>query len=204
MTTIGALAGFAAIAVLVTITPGPDSLLVLRTALAEGPRRARAAGLGICAGLLLWGGAVALGLAALLAAAPLAYDAVQLAGAAYLIGLGLRLLVAPASAAGAPPESAGGHAFRRGLLTNLTNPKIGVFYLSLLPQLMPDGAPLAPLALGMAAIHAATTAAWVLVLTAGTRAVAGWAAAPHRARALDRLCGAVLAGCGLRLVLERV
>src|SRR5271168_221709 len=141
MTVVQSLLAFVAAASLVTITPGLDTALVLRAAAADGRRAGAWAAAGVGAGCLTWGAAVALGLTALLAASTAAYVALRWAGAAYLLYLGVRLLLAPRSAMQIDTApTAGAHPFRRGLLTNLLNPKVGVFYVSFLPQFIPSGA----------------------------------------------------------------
>ncbi|HSZ52262.1 MAG TPA: LysE family transporter, partial [Caulobacteraceae bacterium] len=128
MTIAQSLIAFVLAAGLVTVTPGLDTALVLRAAASEGRKPGAWAAVGVGAGCLIWGGAVALGLTALLAASTAAYALLRWAGAAYLLYLGVQLLLKPRSALqieAAP--SAAGHPFRRGLLTNLLNPKVGVF-----------------------------------------------------------------------------
>src|SRR5262245_49342844 len=119
---------FAAVAALLTITPGVDTMLVLRTAAVRGRRAALLAGLGVCVGCLGGAAASALGITALLAASRLAFDVLRIAGAVYLVWLGVR-----AFRQQEPGESVAGAragTFRVGLTTNLLNPKVGVFYLS--------------------------------------------------------------------------
>src|SRR5262245_14892356 len=98
MTTAQALLSFTAAAGLLTITPGLDTALVLRTAAVEGGRRAILAGVGVCLGCLVWGLAVSVGLGGVLAVSRLAYNVLRIAGAAYLIYLGIKLLARPAPA----------------------------------------------------------------------------------------------------------
>jgi hypothetical protein len=119
-----ALLAFALAGAIITITPGLDTVLMLRTVVLEGPRRAAAAGLGICCGLVLWGLIVAFGPGALLTVSTLAYTVLQWTGAAYLLWLGLGLLLNPRQDALQTDASqtlrgGGGHCFVRGLLTNL-------------------------------------------------------------------------------------
>jgi threonine/homoserine/homoserine lactone efflux protein len=208
MTVAQALIAFTAAAGLLTITPGLDTALVLRTAAVEGPRRAALAGLGIVLGCLAWGGAVALGLGALLTASRLAFDVLKWAGAAYLVWLGLKLILRPRQsfelAAAAPKPAGGGAAWlRRGLLTNLLNPKVGVFYVSFLPQFLPAGVPAAPFIFLLAAIHAVLGLAWFAGLIGATRPIAGALQKATVVRWLDRLTGGVFLGFGVRLALER-
>src|SRR5579859_2037438 len=161
MTTAQALLGFTAAAGLLTITPGLDTALVLRTAAVDGGRRAILAGIGVCLGCLVWGLAVSVGLGGLLAVSRLAYDVLRIAGAAYLIFLGIRLLSRPAPSLDL--DSAGtaqANWFARGLLTNLLNPKVGVFYVTFLPQFVPSGASVTSLSMLLAGIHAAEGFVW--------------------------------------------
>jgi threonine/homoserine/homoserine lactone efflux protein len=194
---------FAFAAALLTVTPGLDTALVLRTA-AEGPRRAFAAALGICLGCLAWGALVAVGLGMLLEASELAYVALKWTGAAYLLYLGLRLLLVPrddAGTGGAPPPRA--NWFVRGLLTNLLNPKVGAFYVSFLPQFIPAGASVPATTLLLAAIHAALGLLWFALLIGATRPLARLLRDSRIVRALDRLTGGVLIFFGLKLAFSR-
>jgi len=133
------LVAYVAAASLLTVTPGLDTALVLRTATAGTPRRAALAGLGIAAGCFVWAALVAFGLGALLAASQLAYTVLRWIGAAYLLWVGYKMLRHPRRAfltAGQNREPQGA-AFVTGALTNLPNPKVGVFYVSFLPQFVP-------------------------------------------------------------------
>jgi threonine/homoserine/homoserine lactone efflux protein len=148
--TIGqALLSFTLAAGLLSIKPGLDTALVLRTAAVEGGKQAMLAGTGICLGCLLWGSAASFGLSALVAVSGFAYNVLRIVGAIYLGYLGIKLLIrafASSSSNNAVEpvleEEKGRDGslwFKRGLLTNLLNPKIGVFYLSFLPQFIPAG-----------------------------------------------------------------
>ena len=207
MTLAQALAAYVVAAGLLTVTPGLDTALILRTAAAEGPKRAAFAQVGINIGCLIWGAAVALGLAALLEASQLAFTVLKWAGAAYLVWLGLNMLLKPRDrfeiAAGRP---AGGGDFtwlRRGLLTNLLNPKIGVFYVSFLPQFLPDGVPARPFIFLLAVIHVVIGTCWAACLIAATQPIAAALRRPAVVRWLDRATGMVFLGFGVRLALER-
>jgi threonine/homoserine/homoserine lactone efflux protein len=199
------LIAFTLAAALLTITPGLDTALVLRTAAAEGSRRAFAAALGICLGCLAWGLLVAAGLGILLQASELAYLALKWIGAAYLLYLGLRLIVARRA------ETEGGEAepaeranwFLRGLLTNLLNPKVGAFYVSFLPQFIPAGANVPSTTLLLAGVHAGLGLLWFLLLIGATRPLARMLRRPGLVRGLDRVTGAVLIFFGLRLAFSR-
>ncbi|HVI34526.1 LysE family translocator [Phenylobacterium sp.] len=207
MTVLQALLAFGVAAALLTITPGLDTALVLRTAAVEGPKRAALAGVGIVAGCLVWGAAVAFGLGALLDASQLAFQVLKWAGAAYLVWLGVNLILKPRDrfdAASAPVQDGDGLAWmRRGFLTNLLNPKVGVFYVSFLPQFLPQGVAAGPFIFLLAALHGAMGLAWFAALIAATRPIAGALQKAAIVRWLDRLTGGVFLAFGLRLALER-
>jgi threonine/homoserine/homoserine lactone efflux protein len=207
VTLVQALAGFTLAAGLLTLTPGLDTAMVLRTAAVEGPRRAILAGLGVVAGCLAWGAAVALGLGALLQASTLAFTALKWIGAAYLLWLGLNLLLKPRrrfEVGDGQPRPGGDLAWlRRGFLTNLLNPKVGVFYVSFLPQFLPAGVTPAPFIFLLAAIHAGLGLAWFAVLVAATQPIAAALQKAAVVRWLDRVTGGVFVGFGLKLALDR-
>jgi len=207
MTVIQALLAFSVAAALLTITPGLDTALVLRTAAVEGPRRAALAALGVVAGCLAWGAAVALGLGVLLAASTLAFIVLKWMGAAYLVWLGLKLLLTPRNrfelSAGGQAPGDGLTWLRRGFLSNLLNPKIGVFYVSFLPQFLPQGVPAGPFVFLLAALHALMGMVWFAVLIAATRPVAGALQRAAVVRWLDRVTGGLFLAFGVRLALER-
>lgn len=192
-------------AALLTITPGLDTALVLRTSLADGRLSAALAGVGICLGLLAWGLAVAIGLGALMAASALAYNLLRWCGAAYLIWLGVSLIARPRSAfeiAPASTRSAGARWLRVGLLSNLLNPKIGVFYVSFLPQFTPQRAGLA-WTMMLALIHIVLTAAWFALLIVATQPLRALFQKPNVVRWLDRLTGSAFIAFGAGLALAR-
>lgn len=206
-----AIAVYAATAALLTVTPGPDTALVLRSAVRAGRRAAAVTGLGVASGLLLWGAMTAIGLAALVAASPLAYEVLSMAGAAWLVVLGVRALWSARRATAEPahdgtgPAGAGGasarlwRSFSLGLSTNLLNPKVLVFYVSLLPQFIPAGAPVFGLTLLFAAIHAVQSVVWfTLISWTVTRVRAVMSRGAVRAW-IDRVTGVVLVGFGIRV-----
>jgi threonine/homoserine/homoserine lactone efflux protein len=200
-----AVLSFAVVAAALTVTPGLDTALVLRAALTRGRREAMATAAGIVAGLFVWGAAAAVGVSALLAASATAFDLLRYAGAVYLVGYGVRLLVAAARhrpdggrPAGKVPGSAL-RAVRTGLLTNLLNPKVGVFYVALLPQFVPAGSDPLLVGLLLAAVHGALSAVWFLLLTSLAAALSRWLRRPATVRGIDGLTGAALVGFGVRL-----
>jgi len=190
-----------------TISPGPDSLLVLRTAVVAGPAKAFAAAAGICTGLLAWALAAAFGISAILAGSTLLYQLLKWAGAAYLCWLGIRMLLSSNSEAVCTnPEVADsrqGQWFSVGLLTNISNPKVGVFYVSLLPQFVPDNVSAGPFMVALAAIHIVEGALWFILLILATRSLTRWLARPRVRRRVDQLAGVIMIGLGTRLVLDQ-
>lgn len=205
MTPVQSLLAFTAAAGLLTLTPGVDTALVLRAATLEGRRPAAMAAAGIGLGCLIWGAAVSLGLAAVLTASATAFAALKWAGAIYLGWLGVRLILGPhrsiALEEGGPKGPGGRDALRRGLLTNLLNPKVGVFYLSFLPQFVPAGQDAALWCLLLATVHVGLSLVWFGVLIGATRSVSGWMQRPRVASALDRVAGCVFIAFGARLAL---
>ena len=207
MTVIQSLLLFSLAAGLLTITPGLDTTLVLRTSASEGARPAAMAALGIGLGCLVWGAAAALGLTALLTAAPLAFQVLKWAGVAYLVWLGLKMILSRAQGldlttpSEASPASVGW--LRRGLFTNLLNPKVGVFYVTFLPQFVPAGAPAGPWMFLLAGLHVVFGLAWFAVLIAATLPLSRVLRRPAVVRWIDRIAGGVLIGFGAKLALSR-
>jgi len=198
------LIGYIAAASLLTITPGLDTALVLRTAVARGAREAALAGAGIAAGCFGWAALVAFGLGALFAASAQAYTGLRWIGAVYLLWLGYKMLRSRRSTfvTGSAMGPGKRHAFRTGLLTNLLNPKVGVFYVSFLPQFVPAGAHVGPYILLLGAIHASLGVAWFSCLIGATRPIARFLAKPSVVRACDRLTGAMFVAFGVGLALD--
>ena len=205
MTPVQAALAFAVAAGILTITPGLDTALVLRTAAASGPRAAAKTALGILLGLFIWGVVTAVGIGALLRASTVAYRVLQVAGSLYLLWLGLNLLLrrgAKAGTAVVTPDG-GGRLFARGLLTNLLNPKVGVFYATFLPQFIPAGANVTWTSIAYASIHALEGVLWFAALILATRPLAEWLRRERVQKNLDRATGAVFLAAGARLALDR-
>lgn len=208
MTLAQALLGFALVAGLLTIVPGLDTALVLRAALTQSKLHAWASALGIGTGALAWGVAAAVGASALLAASEVAFTCLKLAGAAYMVFLGVRLLVAsfrkkthelPAV------ERPGGSvraAFVRGALTNLLNPKVGVFYVATIPQFLAVG--VAPLWMGvlLALVHDTESMIWFAALIYGAHYLRRWLGSPRVERIVDRVTGSILVTFGIVVAAE--
>ncbi|MFB7177754.1 LysE family translocator [Streptomyces sp. NPDC056257] len=201
-----ALLGATGVLALLTLVPGPDMAIVTKRAVTRGRGDGLRTVAGIAVGLLIWGALTVAGLAALLAASAEVYLAVKLAGAAYLCWLGIRSLWRPGGEPEAelpegdrPGARRTGGAWRTGLVANVLNPKIAVFYTGLLPALAPPGLrPAAGMAL-LVLVHVLLTLAWlgtyVYVLSRARR----FFARPRVRRALDRATGVVLIGFGVRV-----
>ena len=207
-----ALLAFIAAGVVLIVTPGPDTALVLRAAAIGSRRSAVGPGAytsaGVCAGLLLWGLAAALGISAVLAASHTAYTVLRVIGAAWLVWLGFSIFFRrphrTSPEGGTLPVVDGRDPawFWRGLLSNVTNPKVGVFFITFLPQFVPVGVAVAPWIALLVLIHVALSVVWLGLLIVATRSVGRLLQRPAVSRGLDRITGAVLIGAGLRLAAE--
>lgn len=206
MSVAAALAAYVVAAGLLTLTPGVDTAMVLRSTLAGGRRAGSAAAVGITAGLLVWGGAVALGVAALLSRLPGALATLRLLGGGYLIWLGVGLLrrqgAAPLAEASQEPAARPGQVLVRAFLSNLLNPKIGIFYATFLPAFIPVGAPPGPFAFLLAVIHAGLGLAWSAVLIVAAQGLRRALARPDIAALIDRVTGGVFLAFGAGLIAE--
>nr|WP_281373212.1 LysE family translocator [Kineococcus aurantiacus] len=188
------------------VTPGPNTFLVLRHSL-HGARTGVVTALGSALGALVWAGAVAVGLAALLERSAQAYQAVKVAGGLYLVFLGVRTFWAHrrrggGSAPGAAAAAASLRgAFGAGLVSCVLNPKVGLFFLAVVPQFVPAGSGVgATLLLG--AVEAGVALVYLSVLSqVGARAV-DWIRRPRVTRALDRVSAAVLTAFGVGTVVS--
>ena len=192
--------------VLVTVIPGADMALVARQVLVGGPALAQKTIFGNLAGLLVHGLALAAGLSALLVASATAYTVVKLAGAAYLVYLGVQALRAsrrpPAdalSAAVAAPR----RAFLQGLISTVLNPKPALFFLTFLPQFVNRDAAVLPQTLTLAAIHVIVGLVWLSAYARLIHRARGLLTAPRVKAWLERTTGAVLITFGLRVAVER-
>lgn len=198
---------FAAFAALLTVTPGLDTALVIWMSLGGGSGSGRVTALGVCSGVILWGAASALGLTAILTASERAYDVVRTAGAAYLVWLGVRAIVRGPTADevgdGQRPAKSPAAAFRAGLFSNLLNPKIGAFYLSVLPQFVPEGAPVLATSVLLAVVHALEGIVWLFLVASLVGRLGARLQRPSVRQRLEQLTGLVLVGLGVRLAFER-
>jgi len=197
---------FLALSVLLILIPGPDTAVVTKNALMGGRRAGVLASIGVSLGLTIWTLAAALGIAALLRASAPAFLALKLAGAVYLVWIGVQMLRARALASRRPegaPRLEAVRSLRQGLLSDLGNPKIAVFFTSFLPQFVRGDGPAFGSLMLLGGIFAALTLLWL----AGYAIAIGHASAlmrrPRVRLALDRVTGVVLIGFGIRLAFER-
>jgi RhtB (resistance to homoserine/threonine) family protein len=194
---------------LITITPGADTAVVIRNAIARGARAGVLTALGSAAGLLVWGAASAIGIAALLAASSVLFTAVKLAGAAYLIYLGvLSWRLAGHRGERAPTtrderRDEGLRSCRQGLLTNLSNPKAALFFTALLPQFLTASDPPVTAPAVMTLIAAVASAGWLSLYAYGVGRFGDLLRRPRARRAIDRTTGVVLIVLGVRVAFER-
>ncbi|WP_216905463.1 LysE family translocator [Nocardia noduli] len=201
-----ALLSFAVVAGLLTLVPGLDTALVLRAAVSNSRRYAFATAVGIGSGTLIWGVAAAAGVSVLLTASELAYAVLRIAGAIYLVWMGIGMVRDGLRRRGVIPggvvdNSSRGlfGAWARGLGTNLLNPKVGVFYVAMLPQFLPDGVP--PLLMGcaLAVVHNVEGMVWFTAIITAAGLARTWLSRDTVRRAMDTVTGTVLVGFGLKL-----
>lgn len=197
-----ALGTFLVAASLIVLLPGPDTLVVVRALVRGGRRQGVTTSLGVLCGLAIWAAAAALGLSALLKASHVGYDALRIAGAAYLIWLGVASLRARRLDDLPARRQLLGSGFIGGLLTDLLNPKVGVFFVTFLPSFLPHGYPVGATSLLFGVIFILLTAAYCAVLLVIAARVTGWMSTPRIRRRLDAVTGTVLVALGLRLALE--
>jgi RhtB (resistance to homoserine/threonine) family protein len=203
---------FLAISILLILIPGPDTAVVTKNALLGGRRAGLFAAVGVSMGLTVWTIAAAVGVAALLRASAIAFLVLKVAGAIYLVWIGIQMLrardpIAAATSAGhgvavaRPPR--GARALRQGLLSDLSNPKIAVFFTSFLPQFVHGGGPAFAALLVLGLVFAAITLAWLAAYGVAVGHASGLMRRPAVRKTLDRITGVVLIAFGIRLALER-
>jgi threonine/homoserine/homoserine lactone efflux protein len=188
------------------MAPGPDFVLVTRSAAMSGRRAGMACALGIAAGVFVWSVVTALGIAGLLAASAVAFTVVKLAGAVYLVLLGLRSLLAARRGDAEPApvtvsRSGSPVAFRHGLLTNLLNPKVAVFFVALLPQFLP-ASPTMLDTVTLGALAAAISLTWFVVVATAVGATRNLFARKKVRRIVDTVMGGLLIGLGIRIAVQ--
>jgi RhtB (resistance to homoserine/threonine) family protein len=201
---------FTLVAAILTVSPGADTMLVVRNVLRGGRRDGVMTTFGICSGLFVHATLSALGVSVLLMHSATAFQVVKVAGACYLVWLGLHSVVSAVRGPGHPGHPdlrtqpiAPRRSFLEGFLTNLLNPKVAVFYLALLPQFIGPKDPVFAKSLLLAGIHYVEGIVWLVALSVLLDRARHVILRPAVRRWLDGLCGAVLVGLGVRLALER-
>jgi threonine/homoserine/homoserine lactone efflux protein len=201
------LLAFIGVAIVVVVLPGPDMALVARNVLRYGRSAGYATSIGICTGTLGWAIAAAFGVSALLATSAVAFTALKLAGAAYLVFLGITTLrghdVADADGARAGARLRWHRAWMQGLLSALLNPKLGVFFLTLLPQFVAPGDPPTLRIIQLALLFDLIGLTWLLVYSTMLGAIGAVLNRPGPRRAMRWLTGTILVGLGVRVALDR-
>ena len=202
--------GFLAVTLMLSLSPGPDDVLVLRSSLRGGPRLGLATVAGVAVGSLAWGGAAALGLGAAVAGSAPVHDVLRVSGACYLVVLGAAPVLAEAAGRRGPgrpllldrgrrsPGTTGG-AFASGLLSDALNPKIGLFYVSVVPQFVPAGADALRYAL-LCAIDVAVAVVWLSMLAWVAHAAVRWLLRPQVVVWSQRVTSVALVGLGATAV----
>jgi threonine/homoserine/homoserine lactone efflux protein len=199
---------FALASVLIVLLPGPDTLVVLRNLIRGGRRTAALTVVGVLSGLTVWVATAALGLAALLHASENAYTALRIVGACYLLWLGIQTLktrLAPEmlTVEPGPRRQWLGSGYSAGLVTDLLNPKVGVFFVTFLPGFVPSGTSVGAASLAFGAIFVVETAIYFAMLLFIAGRITRWMRDPKIRRRLDWATGTVLIGFGVRLAVEQ-
>jgi threonine/homoserine/homoserine lactone efflux protein len=209
MSVADALLQFALVAALLTIIPGLDTVLVLRTAISNGRAPAFATAAGICTGTIVWGVAAAFGASALLAASEAAFTMLKVAGACYMAWLGVSMFIRTFRGGPALPSasSQGGpgarSAWLAGVTTSLLNPKVGVFYMAMIPQLLPQDVP--PLLMGvlLPLVHNVEGMLWFAGIIVATQYARRWLQSPAAGKATDRIAGVVLVAFAAKIAASK-
>lgn len=202
-----ALVSFTLASVLIVLLPGPDSLVVVRGLVRGGRRGGALTAAGVLCGLGVWVSATALGISALLRASEVGYDVLKVVGACYLLWLGFRSLTSLRRTIEQPAAVEALEAIRSGFwagfLTDILNPKVGVFFVSFLPGFIPsDAGSIGWVTLGFGAWYTVLSALYFAALVAVSSTVAGWMSSARIRRRLDAATGLVLVAFGLRLATE--
>ena len=201
---------YVGIVVAIVLLPGPDTAVVTKNALVHGREAALGSAIGSNVGVSIWTLATALGVAAVLRSSATVYDALKLIGALYLVWIGVRTLWdsrrrglgqdGPAQPRRVVDARGG---FRQGLMTDLANPKVGIFFTSLLPQFVsPHGSPLVQMLI-LGAIYIAFSLVWMCGYALAAVRLSHVLSRARVKASIDRFSGLVLVGVGIRLAIER-
>jgi len=196
---------FLGVAIVIVVVPGPDMALVARNTIGYGRRAGRLTVLGVMCGICGWAIAAAAGIATLLAASAAAFTVVKLLGAIYLVGLGLvtlRHLDAPVEVESPDPTAGRRSLWLQGFLSAGLNPKLGVFFVTLLPQFIAPSDPAQLRSFELAGLFALVGMVWLLVFTELVARASGTLRRRRPMRALRAVSGMVLVGLGLRLAVS--
>ncbi|WP_249336116.1 LysE family translocator [Sinomonas gamaensis] len=216
MTLQDSLLGFAALAALITVIPGTDTALVLRYTLSQGRRHAYVAALGMISGAFVWGAAAATGVSALLTVSTVAYDILRYAGAAYMAWLGVTLWRASFGKGGGTTNDGGeaplglahlayeplGRTWTKGLVSNLLNPKYGMFCIAVIPQFLVPGVPPVWMGLMLTVVSNVEAIIWFIAVVGAAHFFRRWLEGPSFRKWIDRVTGTVLGAFGVAAVLE--
>lgn len=201
---------FIGVSALVILLPGPDTAVVTKNILVYGRRAGLEASAGVCTGLSVWTLTAALGVASLLRASAVAFTVLKLVGAAYLVWLGVQAFLAARRAAAGPTvdatpraEIGATHGYRQGLFSNLANPKIAVFFTSLLPQFVDPGRPVLLPFLVLGGVFVVMTLTWLCAYSLAAARATQALQRPRVKASLDRITGTALVALGIRLAFER-
>jgi RhtB (resistance to homoserine/threonine) family protein len=199
---------FIGVAAIVIVVPGPDTAVVTKNVLVHGRRVAFGTSLGVSAGLSVWTLAAAVGVASVVRASAVAFTVLKLIGALYLVWLGLQALRAARHAGSGVPAASRKPAmgalggFRQGFLSDLANPKIGIFFTSLLPQFVDPGHPVLLPFLALGAVFVLMTVVWLSAYCLIAARAAETLQRPRVKAAMDRVTGILLIALGLRVAIE--
>lgn len=189
---------------ILTITPGLDTTLIIRTATIEGKTKAFQAALGINLGCIAWGVIVACGLGALLMTSDFAFNALKWMGAIYLTWLGLNLILKPRSQLANIDDIATTHNwFMKGFWGNLLNPKVGIFYISFLPQFIPQSSSPVIWTMGLVMIHVVIGFIWSIFLITAMQSISKFLKQPKFIQYMDRITGSIFILFALKLAFSK-
>ncbi|WP_433875911.1 LysE family translocator [Sinomonas atrocyanea] len=211
MTLTESLLGFAAIAALITVLPGTDTALVLRYTISQGRRHAYTAALGMISGAFVWGAAAATGVSTLLTVSTVAYDVLRLAGAAYMLWLAVGLWRASFARhdADLPHGALPQHSLEplrrtwaKGFVSNILNPKYGMFCIAVIPQFLVPGVPAVWMGLLLSVVANIEAILWFVAIVAAAQFFSRWLNGARFRKWIDRVTGTALGAFGIVAILE--
>jgi RhtB (resistance to homoserine/threonine) family protein len=205
---------FTGIAALLTITPGADTMLVIRNVLSRGGRAGVFSTFGICSGLFIHASLSALGLSVILVKSATAFQIVKYVGAGYLIFLGIQSIWRMFQKGEGfsqfnqrdkrPEPNLGKKSLIEGFMSNILNPKVAVFYLAFLPQFINAGDPVFQKSILLASIHAIEGIIWLCFVSLFLDRIKAFFIKPKTRKVLEGISGTVLIGFGVKLSMEQL